>query len=262
MSDGLGGESSRGLGEVERMRRSAGCVREEQDKRRDGGRERGGGGGGGRRRSEERAHFGIQVSGCLDGGTNRVERLRSSEGVLEEHERKIEPISSSWLQVEWVSSLSLLSLLSLHSPVSAAASQPSLRTPMSRPPSSPFQPRESRVRREGGCELRLFTRTQLDFKKNESTTVGSDFPAPTRSLPPVSPVLDSMHRLSRAARKMIRLTSNAETDSPGKNEVALVEGVATLRAGVVAARGLAADLIENDARERREMVILVVGLKS
>jgi len=61
---------------------------------------------------------------------------------------------------------------------------------------------------------------------------------------------------------MIRLTSNAETDSPGKNEVALVEGVATLRAGVVAARGLAADLVENDARERREMVILVVGLKS
>jgi len=77
----------------------------------EGGREgeRGGEGRGGGR-SRERAHFGIRLSGCLDGGTNRVERLRSSEGVLEEHERKIEPISSSWLQVEWVSSLSFLSL--------------------------------------------------------------------------------------------------------------------------------------------------------
>jgi len=44
VSDGLGGESSRGLGEVEKIRRSAGCLREEQDKRRDGGRERGRGG--------------------------------------------------------------------------------------------------------------------------------------------------------------------------------------------------------------------------
>jgi len=60
---------------------------------------------------------------------------------------------------------------------------------------------------------------------------------------------------------MIRLTSKVEADSPGKKEVALAEGVATLEAGVVAARGLAADLVENDPREEKEMAILELDLK-
>ena len=56
---------------------------------------------------------------------------------------------------------------------------------------------------------------------------------------------------------MIRLTSNVETDYPGKKEVCLVEGVATLEAGVVAARVLAdLQVEENDAMEKREMGIL------